>query len=284
MPLQNFATCPSKICVPNAWNIFLLETAPLDVTNISQANTLLSTLVPICGGEPIEIEIGHDFLADEGVDVRQVARMLSTAYLVGPNLARDLVRKLGGEQALFDLFHRQIPWTTPPEIDPDGSHGRTVRSNWYQVAEKDQSEPHATICEICETLIGISPDSDAAASDVVNPSGQVIAIGESRAMVQEYPEGEFARQSPCRMECRISTNSACTRSAAYSLTDYTHQMADHVRRTEKVFRSFSEKWIKGKQISNADAIASEISSIVAAVNTLTYAAPEIAPPNDDRAL
>ena len=251
-------------------------TAPPDVTNISQANALLSTLVPICGGDPVEIAIGYDFLADEGVDVRQIGRMLSTAYLVDRNLARHLVEKLGGEQALFDLFRHQIPWTTPPKIDPTGPYGRTVRSNWYQVSEKDQPEPHATICEICEILIGISPDSDAAASDAVNPSGQVITISEHRPWSKNIPRANLPAKT------RVAWNVAfrqilLTKSAACSLTDYTHQMANHVRRTEKVFRSFSEKWIKRKQISNADAIASEINGIVKAVNTLAYAAPEVTP-------
>ena len=252
------------------------ETVPPDITNISQANALLSTLVPICGGDSIEIAIGYDFLADEDMDVRQIGRMLSTAYLVNRNLAQNLVDKLGGEQALFDLFRRQVPWTTPTEIDPDDSHGRTVRSNWYQVSEKDQPDPHATICEICEILIGISPDSDAAASDVVDPSGQVIAIGEHRPWSKNIPRADLPAKP------RVAWNVAfrqvmLVRSAACSLTDYTHQMADHVRRTEKVFRSFSEKWIRGKRISNTDAIASEINAIVKAVNTLAYAAPEITP-------
>ena len=232
--LTEFRNLPKQDLRTECLEYLSARTAPLDVTNISQANTLFSTLVPICGGEPIEIEIGHDFLADEGVDVRQVARMLSTAYLVGPNLARDLVGKLGGEQALFDLFHRQIPWTTPPEIDPDSSHGRTVRSNWYQVSEKDQSEPHATICEICETLIGISPDSDTAASDAVNPQGQVITINDHRPWSKNIPRANLPAKA------RVSWNVAfrqilLARSAACSLTDYTHQMAGYVRRTEKVW-------------------------------------------------
>ena len=67
------------------------------------------------------------------------------------------------------------------------------------------------------------------------------------------------------------------RAAADSLTNYTHQMALLVRDTEKVFRSFTEKWIKGKRISNTDALASEINRIVDAVNALAYTAPENPP-------
>ena len=196
--------------------------------------------------------------------------------MVDRDLSRHLVATLGGEQALFDLFCRQFPWTTPPEIDPDGPHGRTVRSNWYHVAENDQPDPHATVCEICTILIDISPDSDAAASDSVNASGQVIAIGDHRPWSKNIPRANLPAKA------RVAWNVAfrqilLARSAAYSLTDYTHQMADHIRHTERVFRSFSEKWIKGKRITNADALASQIKRIVDAVNALAYTAPDTAP-------
>ena len=247
-----------------------------DPTNISQANALLSALVPISGGDRIEIGFGHDFLADPNADVHQIARLLSTANLVDPNLARHLLGTLGGEKALFDLFWRQIPWTTPPEIDPDGRHGRTVRSNCYHVSDKGQPDPHATICEICEILIGISPDSDAAASDAVNSSGQVISIGDYQPWSKNIPRANLPANP------RVAWNVAfrqilLAKSAIYSLTDYTHEMAEHVRRTEKIFRPFSEKWIRGKRIPHADAMASEVNDILKAVNDLAYAAPETAP-------
>ena len=53
------------------------------------------------------------------------------------------------------------------------------------------------------------------------------------------------------------------RSASFSLTDYTRQMSDLVKRTEKVFRSSSEKWIRGKRTSNAEKVAAEINEIIA---------------------
>ena len=244
--------------------------------DITQANKLLSSLVPICGGDPIRIRFRQDFLADGEPDIRQVARLLSTAHLIDRDLANSMLETLGGEQAMFDLFSRQIPWTTPPEIEPDGRHGRTVRSNWHQISETQQSGPHDTVCNICEILIGISPESDAAACDAVNPIGQVIAVGDHEMWSKNIPRANLPSKT------RVAWNVAfrqilLARSAAYSLTDYTCQMADHVRKTERVFRSFSESWIKGKRIPNADALASEINRIFKAVNALSYAAPETVP-------
>ena len=183
---------------------------------------------------------------------------------------------LGGELALFDLFHSQIPWTTPPAIEPEGAHGRTVRSNWYHVVEPHQPDPHDTVCDICETLLALSPRSDAAASDAVDPMGRTIAVGDFKLGSKNMPRANIPAKA------RVAWNVAfrqvlLARSADYSLTDYTHRMALLVQRTEKVFRSITEKWIKRKRISNANTLLSEINEIVDTVNALAYSAPENPP-------
>ncbi len=248
------------------------STAP-SCQNLQQANKFLSCLAPIGGGEPVPLTIAPDFVGDAQQDIRQVAALLSTAYLIGPDLARDLVQAFGGEQVLFELFRSQTPWVSTPVIDPNGAHGRTVRSDWYYVAEQEQSDPHESVCSIGETLIAISPDSDAAASDAVNPQGEPITIGDLTPWSKNMPRKNIPSKT------RVAWNVAfrqvmLARSASDSLTDYTRQMAELLRRTEKVFRSFTEKWIKGKSIGNADALAEEVNEIIQAVNALAYATPE----------
>src|SRR5690606_1411545 len=143
---------------------------------------------------------------------------------------------------------------TAPTVDSKGPHGRTVRSDWYHVAEQEQPDPHEAVCGICETLIAISPESDAAASDAVNPQGQPISVGDFTPWSKNMPRQNIPAKA------RVAWNVAfrqilLARSAADSLTDYTRQMAELTKRTEKVFRSFTEKWIKGKSIANADRLA-----------------------------
>ncbi len=141
--------------------------------------------------------IPYELLSDASsllIATRMFAKLrdcLSTARLVDPDLTESLVESLGGEQVLFDLFRDQIPWTTPPIIEPAGAHGRTVRSNWYQAAEQHQSDPHETVCEICETLIALSPNSDAAASDAVDPMGRTMAIGDFKPWSKNMPRANI---------------------------------------------------------------------------------------------
>ena len=251
--------------------------APALCGNISEAIRLLSCLVPICGGESVEIALRYDFAAESDPDIRQIARLLSAAFLVQPRLAEDLVESRGGEDALLDLFHSRTPWTTSPVIEPHGTHGRTVRADWFLVAEQYQPDPHETVCDICEVLIALSPRSDAAASNAVDPSGQPIAIGDHRSWSKNMPRANIPAKP------RVAWNVAfrqtlLARAATDTLTEYAQQMASLVRRSEKVFRALTEKWIKAKGIPNPGALSSEINEIVDSVNSLSYTVPAEPPP------
>ncbi|MDE0098433.1 MAG: hypothetical protein OXM87_02270 [Truepera sp.] len=247
--------------------------------DLRQANRLLSCLAPICGGEPVPMTLALDFTSDDEQDIRQVAALLSTAYLIGPEVAERWVDDLGGEQALFTRFRSQTPWVSTPVIEPSGTHGRTVRSDWFHVAERYQPDPHETVVNICKTLIALSPGSDAAASAAVDPLGQPITVGSFTPWSKNMPR----RNIPAKP--LVAWNVAfrqilLARLATDSLTDYARKMAQLVQRTEKVFRSATEKWIKkwvrgeNISISNVEALAVEIDEIVGAVNALAYATPE----------
>ena len=82
--------------------------------------------------------LAPDFMGDGEQDIQQVAALLSTAYLIGPEVAENLVEVLGDEQVLFTWFYSQTPWVTAPAVEPGGTHGRTVRSDLFLVAEQYQ--------------------------------------------------------------------------------------------------------------------------------------------------
>lgn len=255
-----------------------LEMLPKDCqipacTNLRQANKLMSCLIPITGGEPIQMIFVPNIADDNEHDIRDIATLLSTAYLIGPEAAQNLAAAFGDEQTLLSLFRSQTPWMATPIIEPKGSHGRTVRANWHLVAEDYQPNPHDTVCNICETLIALSPVSDAAASDAVDPSGQPITVGDFKPWSKNIPRGNLPAKS------RVAWNVAfrqilLARVATDSLTDYTRQMAAIVSRTEKLFRSYTEKWIKGAKIANAAKLVEEINELIRQVNSLAFAIPE----------
>lgn len=244
--------------------------------SLRDLNMLFSCLSPICSGEVIDMSISANISGEGEADIHDVRDVLASAFLVSPGLASKLVENMGGEETLFRWFTAQTPWVTFPEIDPSGEHGRTVRSDIFAISDNAQEDLHKSVCDICEILIAISPESDAAASDAITPSGQQVAIGDYKPYSKNMPRKNIA------VKTRVSWNVAFrqilfARSASDSLTSYTNTMADLVKKTEKIFRIFSEKWIKGKRVPNIDALTDEINNIIQSANEISYAAPEMIP-------
>ena len=242
-------------------------------TDLRRANHFLSCLAPIAGGEPIQIPIVPEFTGYGEQNIHDVAALLSTASLLGPNVVESLAAAFGGEQTLLSQFHSQTPWITAPTIEPEGNHGRTVRADWFLVAENYQSDPHDTVCKICETLIALSPLSNAAASDAVDPAGQPITVGDYSPYSKNIPRENLPAKA------RVAWNVAfrqilLARIGSDSLTGYTQQMSDLVRQVERYFRLFSEKWIGRRGISDKDRLASEANDLIGQINALAYAVPE----------
>ncbi|MBT2970337.1 MAG: hypothetical protein KME56_11435 [Candidatus Thiodiazotropha sp. (ex Ctena orbiculata)] len=241
--------------------------------SLHELNKLFSCLSPICDGESIDMNISANISGDVEADINDVSDVLASAYLISPDMAAKLVENIGGEETLFRWFTAQTPWVTFPEIDPSGKHGRTVRSDILTISDDVQEDLHKSVCDICETLMAISPELDAAASDAITPSGRKVTIGNYQPYSKNMPRENIPAKA------RVSWNVAfrqilLARSAQNSLTIYTNTMAELVKQTEKVFRTFSEKWIKGKKVLNVDALADEINRIIQAVNEISFAAPE----------
>ena len=247
--------------------------------SIERANKLLSCLVPIFGSEPVKIPFEPDFANNDEPDIYQIAAFLSTAYLIGPGLAESFVKTFGGEQSLFDLFYSQTPWVTATVIDPNSTHGRTVHSDWFYINEEYQPDPHSVIVKICETLLALSPRSNAVACDAVNPLRETIAVGEFKPWSKDIPRKNLPPKTRIAWNVAFAQIMAARTSTTDRLTDYAKQMDSLVQRTEKVFRSFTDKWIKGKSISDAtvDSLTTEINGIVDAVSELVFIDP-ITPP------
>ena len=202
-------------------------TKPPQCDSVLQADRLLSCLVPICGGDSIGGFPRYEFPSEGDLDIRQIAKLLSTAYLVDPDLAENLVLSLGGESALFDLFRSQTPWVTTPEIVPNDTHGRTVRADWFHATEQYQSEPHETVCGICETLIALSPRSDAAACDAVDPSGQPISVGDFKPYSKNMPRANIPAKPRVAWNVAFPPDYSCQNHGRESYILYTTNGAAH---------------------------------------------------------
>ena len=242
--------------------------------NFEEANRLLSSIVPIGGeGNTFPINISPEFTGAGEQKIEDVAMLLTTAFLVDPNLAEEFVHAFGGEEVLFDWFRNQIPWVTMPTIQPSGEHGRTVRADLYLMAEDYQADIHETVVKICETLIAISPTSDAAASDAIDPTGRLIKIGDYASASKNMPRESLPSKPRVAWNVAFS-QIVSARASEDSMSKYAQHMIELITETEKLFRSYTEKWISGKKIGNSNALAAGINRVVDKVNSLAFTQPQ----------
>jgi len=241
--------------------------------SVKEANQLLSSAIPFVGGKSIPIFINPQFTVEDEQSIEGVSLLLSTAFSVNQSIAIDLVEKLGGEEKLFALFYKTIPWVSAPIIEADGKHGRTVRSDWFLLAEEYQNDPHKTIVGICQILVAISPSSNAVACDAVDSQGRVIKLKDNAIVTKKIPRKNLPAKS------RVSWNKAFHQrllilASDNSLTNYTQRMSIIVIETEKLFRSYSEKWICGKITVITGTMVASINKLVDEANSLVYAVPK----------
>ena len=243
-------------------------------TNLQQANQLLSSLAPIAGRTSVDAPVAFNFSIASEPDVQEVAKLLSTASLLGDSIVVLLMDAFGGEQTLFALFTSQTPWVKETQIRHEEPHGLTVRADLLFVSETFQAEPQKTINGICETLIAIAPAANADASVATNAEGGPIQVGDFVCWTRHSARQDIIPRT--RVAWNIAFSRAVQSKAAVGkLTDYTHQMAPLVGRTEKVFRGFTQRWITGKRISRE--LSREIRTLEANVNSLVYCEPETQP-------
>jgi hypothetical protein len=241
--------------------------APRD---LRQANHLLSSLVPVAGSPRVPPDLLPHISADATQNIRDIASILETIRLIDAQAAESLASDFGGELVLLSAFRAQTPWLSDPIIEPDGAHGRTVRANWHYVSQDHQTNPHETVCDICQTLIALSPRSEAAACEAVDPSGTPISIGGLRPWSKDIPRKSMPAKA--RVAWNVAFRQIFMARATLSLTSYAERIADLARQSEKLFRQFSERWIKGGRAVNVEQFVTEIDRVTLQVNQLTFAA------------
>ena len=240
--------------------------------SLEEANALISCAIPVLGSDAIDLALVPKIEGDGTLDIDVLSSTLETAYLCSKECAVKIVDALGGEERLFGWFSDQKPWVTRPEIHLDGRYGRTVRANWVVCSEQYQGDAHDAVVKICDTLIALSPSSDAAASDAVWPNSEQMKFDDDAFFSKNIPRKKSfgAAQVAWNVVFRQIVRS---KSQDTSLTSYADQMAGLTIRAERVFRRLTEKWL-GKLSSTAYSIAQEINSINDAVNQLAYATPQ----------
>lgn len=244
--------------------------AALRCQGLPQLNHLLSCCVPISDGDSLPLPFLADFPRRTEHDLREVAALLSTARVVSPRCANSLVRSLGGQRALFRLFHSQTPWVTFPKIE-SGPHGTTIRADWFLVTEDHQSDPHDTVCQICVTLAALAPNVDSAACDALDPEGARITVADHQPWSKDIPRANMPPNAAIAWNVAFGHIFRAT-ATTDSLTHYAHEMAELVLKTEAIVQTVTERWIRGKSLAGG-AWIERAADVHKTVTSLSFQAP-----------
>lgn len=244
---------------------------------IEDTNEMLASLLPITGCRAIDsqrIKLRYELGDSSKIQIKEIACLLSSALLVKREIADEMLAHLGGEENLYSIFYKQIPWSQFPTIEVSENGERTVRSDWYLVSEEHQPDPHQAVCEICETLIGLSLDSDFSASNAVNAKGEIIGLGDIQPWSKRMPRNS----NPAR--ARVAWNVAfgelvIIRANTISLTQYVDQMSNHIRTAQEILLSVTEDWIRGTKLHGINESVAMINDTLVDVRSVSYA--DIAP-------
>jgi len=243
------------------------------LTSLEDSSELLSCFIPFYKDSlfPTNFDIDVVKASDsDGNKVSDLANFLLVAYQISPSFSQSIVEKLGGNDVLLNLYQSQSSWLSKPKLIDNGKHGVTVGSNIHFIGDDDvQSDFNTLAVENCEVLIALSPQADAAECRVVWPNGESVKVGE-----HSYHDKNMPREN-IHAKDKVAWNVAFqkimnSKASLERSTDYAIAIQDCLNKSEKLFRSFSEQWIKGKSINRKNQFADQFNEIITKVNELNY--------------
>ena len=237
-----------------------------NLTSISELHIVLVSMIGMTNPPSIKFNIQN---IDQGeVDVKKIVRVLEAAYAVSPGTAGSLCSSFGGEEQLMRDVASQFTWITSPIIE-QGTHGRTVRADYYYVSDQLKRDLNEVAVEICRTLLAIVPSAEAAACSVINPDGSIVQVKDFPLMTKDIPRENLPPESQVgwnRIFCQLILSNA----NVMTLTEYAMTLSELIRRTESVFNEITEKWVRGSKFHNRERLAEECNAISQICNELSF--------------
>ncbi len=251
------------------------EAPVLTCTDPIQANRLLATLVPLGGGDSIPLAVDFDFTRYEAWSIDELASLLATATMFQPAVVEEILEAVGGELRLLKLFSSQTPWVTAPLFEDTEVGNRTIKADWFYVAEPYQPDPDKAIADIGDTLLSLSPSSHISAVDATDSTCQPIIRPDGAPLCSKRISRKHLIPKARTAWLFAFRQVVYTQMEHSSLTEYTHQMALLIQKTDLLFQQFSDRWIFGK--GNTQSLITQIDELASQVLNTAHPAADITP-------
>ena len=244
-----------------------------DCLSFADGLDFFRSITPLPNGPIIDIDFSIGIEGDGFPHIEETVSLMSTAYAVAPKIAEDIATTLGGEKRLISEFSQQTPWVSEPTLSEDEDGQKILSCKHYRVSDDYQGDAHATVVKHCETLIAICPSIDRIDFDATRPNGELLSIGDYPIASKRI--GRDALPPKSAIAWNVSFGHILrSRISSPTRTEYAANMAALAHRTEKAFRQFTEKWIRGKNDTLTDTQLAEMNAIISETNDQVYEAPE----------
>jgi hypothetical protein len=245
--------------------------------NLEDSTEFLACIIPFYKDSvfPTNFDIDVVKTSDyDGNKISDLADFLLSAYQINPDFSQNIVEKLGGTDALLNIYHSQSSWLTKPKLISNGKHGVTVGSNIHFIADDDvQADFNTLAVDNCEVLLALSPQAKAAECRIVWPNGESFKVGEHSYHDKNMPRANIHAKD--KVVWNVAFQKIMNSKASIERsTDYTIAIQDCINKSEKLFRAFSEQWIKGKSTNQKNLLAEKFNEIINTVNELNYSEEE----------
>lgn len=222
--------------------------------DIETAATLLAALGEI--GQQTTAEGGSLAPLAEGASLADLRLLLEAAYAASPELAVDLVDKLGGAAALLERLEAEQAWVRAAHLGATDDGRPTAEAEYAYVAESAQPPAHDAVVDLARYLAAFAPTAEVAICRAIDATGAAAGFG--------LPLADKAIDR-CNLpsQAAIAWNRARGRAAIAALaapteTDYLLGVRDIMVQAAPFVRRMGDAWARGRSPNSrlaADAAA-----------------------------
>ncbi len=215
-------------------------------------------------GPPLSIDPQVVARVAQGAPLDELRLLLESVYLADNDLARNVVEALGGSNRLLERLEHEQPWVRRACLSTLEDGRLAASADYAFVAERQQSQPHDEVVDLCRFLLALAPESEVAVCRAVDATGNLAGIGVPIAN-KTIPR-ENLPSKPAIAWNRARTRAALRAVAAPSKTEYLLGALAIVRMAAEVSKRAANVWAREKPPSVA--LSNELDALQEAVQRL----------------
>jgi hypothetical protein len=214
---------------------------------------------------PLRIEM------DAGLD--ELQSLLSTAYVVDPELAEKMIEKIGGQQYALDCAYAATPWISKPVLEKSGKFTLAICADYYCVNEDPNTSLNDRVTAICEMLLAFAPTADGVVVRALDASGEEVTVPGFGPIASKAIPRENLPAAAVTNWNRALSELVLALAGIPSETEFAHHSAAQIQGTAKILEQAERAFCRDKVKLLKDSFFDQLSELSSAANA--YAPPAV---------